>query len=322
VRGNSNSDAEKEPATAAAVTSNFALRTSNFWLLAIILLLAAAGCGGIPRLAPFEKGVEYMDYSDYPRAIESFKQHIKNEGEGLAVCYNLGVCYFDQKDYDQAVYWYERALEYDPRDGDTLVNLGLTYLKQGRDVAALSRFKQASDVEKDRAYPLVAIALYHQRTGKLDKAREYYEEAAKREEKSGYLWYHYGTLHELDQRFGDAAQAYERSTQYDSSNPAAYEGAARCYFKLRNWRKAAENYDFAILLLPTEVRLYIGAADALTELGRYERAVKYLWAARGLTNHDDPEIRKRLLDLYPLLIETEKQNLPKDTEGEAGGNGE
>ena len=105
-------------------------------LLTLALLLAVAtGCGGVPRLSTFEKGVEYMDYSDYPRAIEQFKSHINKEGEGLAVCYNLGVCYFDQQDYDQAVVWYERALEYDPRDGDTLVNLGLTYLEQGRDVA-------------------------------------------------------------------------------------------------------------------------------------------------------------------------------------------
>ncbi|MBZ0135116.1 MAG: tetratricopeptide repeat protein [Planctomycetes bacterium] len=265
----------------------------------------------MPRLSTFEKGVEYMDYSDYPRAIEQFKQHIKNDGEGLAVCYNLGVCYFDQQDYDSAVVWYEKALEYDPRDGDTLVNLGLTYLEQGRDVAALSRLKQAADVEKDRAYPLVAMAIYYQRTGKLDKAnldkaRELYDEAATREEKSGYLWYHYGTLHELDERWGDAAQAYERSTNYDSTNPAAYEGAARAYMRLRNWRKAVQHYDFAIHLKSDAPALYIGAADALIELGRYERAVKYLWAARGLSRHDDPTISARLLTLYPRLIEAEQ----------------
>ena len=77
-----------------------------------------------------------------------------------------------------------------------------------------------------------------QRTGKLDLARELYDEAITREEKSGYLWFHYATLHEQDQRWGDAAQAYERSTTYDSTNVAAYEGAARAYMRLRNWRKA------------------------------------------------------------------------------------
>ena len=278
------------------------------------LLAAATGCGGVPRLSTFEQGVEYIDYADYPRAIEKFKEHIKRNGEDVAVCYNLGVCYQDQGDLDQAVVWYEKALQYDPRDGDTLVNLGLVYLDQGRDVAALSRLKQAADVEKDRAYPLVAIAIYYQRTGKLDKSREYYDEAVKREEKSGYLWYHYATLHEQDQRFGDAAQAYEKSTQYDSTNPAAYEGAGRCYYRLRNWRKSVENYEFAIHLLPDEPRLYIGAADALEELGRNERAVKYLWAARGLSKHDDDQVHERLLRLYPKLIASEKKNVPKKPE--------
>lgn len=290
-------------------------------VIALVAAAALVSSCGVSRLTTFEQGVEYLDYADYPRAIEKFKEHIKREGEGLAVCYNLGVAYQDQNNLDQAVMWYEKALEYDPRDGDTLVNLGLVYLEQGRDVAALSRLKQAADVEQDRAYPMVAIALYYQRTGQLDKAREFYDVAVARETESGYLWYHYGTLHELDQRYGDAAQAYERSTQYDSTNPAAYEGAARAYYRLRNWRKAVQNYEFAVHLSPDDPRLYVGAADALLELGRYERAVKYLWAARGLTRYDDPDIRERLLEIYPRLIEQEEQ-YATGQESHAGGNGE
>jgi tetratricopeptide (TPR) repeat protein len=266
-----------------------------------------------------------MDYGDYPRAIEQFKELARREGESLAICYNLGVCYQDTKEYEQAALWYEKALEYDPRDGDTLINLGLVYMKQGRDVAALARFKQASDIEKDRAYPLVAMAMYYQRNGDLARARELYDEAAKRETRSGYLWYHYATLHEEDQRFGDAAQAYERSIEYDSTNPAAFEGAARCYYKLRNWLKAIQHYDWTIHLVPDKAYLYIAAADTLIHLERHERAVKSLWAARGLSNQNDPEISRRLLELYPKLTEAEQERLESinpDKESSAGGNGE
>ncbi|MEE9311089.1 MAG: tetratricopeptide repeat protein, partial [Planctomycetota bacterium] len=275
-------------------------RNYIFVLLAACMFLAS--CGGVPRLNTFEQGVEFLDYSDYPRAIEKFKKHIRTHGEDVSVCYNLGVCYQDQNNLDESVIWYEKALEYDPNDGDTLVNLGLVYLKQGRDAAALARFKRASEVEKDRGYPLTAIGIYYARVGKLDLSREYFDRSLRRENNSGYTWFHYAALHEKDQRFGDAAQAYERSTDFDSTYAAAYEGAGRCYMKLRNWRKAVMNFEFAVHLVPEKPELYIGAADALFELGRYERAVKYLWAARGLTSADDPEVRVRLLKIYPKLI--------------------
>lgn len=274
-------------------------------LFALTLGLLVQACG-LPRLNSFERGVEYMDHSDYPRAVESFKEHIRREGESLGVCFNLGVCYQDQKEYDQAVEWYEKALQYDPRDGDTLINLGLTYLAQGREAAALSKLEAAARVEKDRAYPLVAMAIYFQKVNRLDRARELYEEAATREEKSGYLWYHFATLQEQLTSYGDAARMYEKSTQYDPTNPAAFEGAGRCYYLQQNWRKAIENYDFAIYLSPDQPRLYIRAADTLVKLDRLQRAVQYLWAARGLKTQDDPEIRQRLLELYPRLLEQER----------------
>lgn len=291
-------------------------------LLALCLVLCVPACA-VARLTPFEQGVEFIDHGDYPRAIEQFKTIARRGGETLGVCYNLGVCYHDMKDYDQAVLWYEKALAIDPRDGDTLVNLGLVFLEQGRDIAALAHFQQAAEVEKDRAYPLVAQAIYYQRIGRLDRARELYEEAAGREERSGYLWFHYATLHELDQRFGDAAQAYEKSIQYDSTNPAAFERAARCYFRLRNWRKAIQHYDWVIHLQPDKPRHYIAAADTLVEMDRFERAVRYLWTARSLTKQNDPEINRRLLELYPKLTEAELKRATADlSEGEAGGNGE
>ncbi|MBX3458404.1 MAG: tetratricopeptide repeat protein [Planctomycetes bacterium] len=280
--------------------------------------------GGCARggLTAFEKGVEFMDYGDYPRAIEQFKTIERRDGGSLALCYNLGVCYQDMKDYDQAVFWYERALTYDPRDGDTLVNLGLVYLEQGRDLAALARLKQAADVEKDRAYPLVAMAIYHQRQGDKAKAMELYEQASKREEKSGYLWFHWATLYEtMEMNQGQAAACYEKSIQYDSTNPAAFEGAARCYFRLNNWAKAIQHYDFAIHLQPDRPNLYIAAADTLVKMGRFERAVKYLWHARGLKGADSKDISRRLLDLYPKLTEEERKRYNQPTkESTAGGN--
>lgn len=293
-------------------------------LFALLLCVMTLASCARQRLTAFEQGAEFMDYGDYPRAIEKFKDIERREGGSLAVCYNLGVCYQDMKDWEQAVLWYEKALEYDPRDGDTLVNLGLVYLEQGRDVAALARLKQAADVEKDRAYPLVAMALYHQRRGETDKAMELYKQASKREEKSGYLWFHWATLYEtIKQNQGQAAEAYERSIEYDSTNPAAFEGAARAYYRLNNWRKAVQHYDFAIHLQPDKPKLYVAAADALIKLERYERAVQYLWNARGLKGADEKDIARRLLEIYPKLTEQERARLdPASKESTAGGNNE
>lgn len=304
-------------------------RTTLIAGLLIATLIGLSGCSA-PRRTTFEKGVEFLDYSDYPRAIEQFKRHIERHGEGLNVCYNLGVCYQDQADYDNAVVWYEKALEFNPRDGDTLVNLGLVLEAQGRDLAALAKLKAASDAETDRGYPLVALAMFYQRRGDrlmkraedpnnpkrssdlrdgtqaLETAREYYDRAVEREEKSGYAWYHYGTLHEYEQRYGDAAQAYERSTDFDNTNPAAHAGAARCYSKQRNYLKAITHYDFAIHLLPDRPEYYVQAAEALMALDMYERAAQYLWNARSIEGHDDAKIRKMLLVIYPLLEAKER----------------
>lgn len=275
-------------------------------LLPALALMLVSGCAGRERLTTFERGVEYLEYRDYPRAIEQFKDVVDKEGDSVAVCYNLGICYQDQEKYDEAVEWYERALKVDPRDARTLVNLAAVHMAQGRELTARSLLQRAVEAETDRAYPVVALALHYQRTGHRTEAAEHYRQAAVREEGSAYLWYHWATWYEEGLMYGDAALAYERAAELDASDWVSFEGAGRCYAKLENLPAASKNFDKAIALAPDDPEIYIQASEVLVKMERFERAAQYLWTARGLKGRNDPDIRRRLIDVYRLLLASEK----------------
>lgn len=271
-----------------------------------VALCVVSGCG-VERLTTFEQAVEYLDSRDYPRAIEWFKRDIELHGETLSNTYNLGVCYQDLGKHDEALEWYERALKIRPRDARSMVNMAMIYLDQRRDLKALALLEKAAEVEFDRAYPLVALGIYYQRQGNLARAGDYYREGLKREQRSAYAWFHYGTWNEANALMGDAAQAFEKAAELDPSDGVAYESAARCYSRQKNWAAASRNYDYAIAISPDKAQLYIDASDVLIEQKRYERATQYLWTARTLKSHDDVEVQRRLIKLYALMLEAEGQ---------------
>lgn len=199
-----------------------------------------------------------------------------------------------------------------PRDARSMVNMAMIYLDQKRDLKALALLEKAAEVEIDRAYPLVAMGIYHQRQGNLARAGDYFRSALAREKNSAYAWFHHGAWNEANDLVGDAAQAYEKAAELDPSDGVAYESAARCFTRQKNYAAASRNYDFAIAISPDKAQLYIDASDVLIEQKRYERATQYLWTARTLKKHDDAAIHSRLLKLYALMLETEgKREAPK-----------
>jgi len=186
-------------------------------------------------------------------------------------------------------------------------------LELKRDLSALGLLERASEIERDRAYPLVALGVYYQKLGNLAKSGEFLRAAIKREDKSAYAWFHFGAWNEESGLIGDAAQAYEKAAEVDASDPVAYESAARCYARQKNWAAASRCYDYAIALAPDRPQLYISCAEVMVEQQRFERATQYLWTARSLSKHDDAEIHRRLLTLYRLMHEAEdKRVLPQE----------
>ncbi len=151
----------------------------------------------------------------------------------------------------------------------------------------------------------------------MPKAGDYYRAAVAREQKSAYAWFHFGTWYEGNDLMGDAAQAYDRAAEIDPTDPLAFESAARCYARLKNWSAASRNYDYAIAISPDRPELYIACADVMVEQQRYERATQYLWTARSLIRSGDQGIHERLVRLYKLMHESESnRQLPQEKPAE------
>lgn len=66
---------------------------------------------------------------DYTSAVSIYEALIANEGEAVAVYYNLGNAYYKKNDIAKAILNYERALLLDPSDKDVRFNLELAQSK-------------------------------------------------------------------------------------------------------------------------------------------------------------------------------------------------
>lgn len=76
----------------------------------------------------FDQANKTYRSGDYTKAVELYKQVLKEGYHSSSLYYNLGNSYYKQEDYAQAILNYERARKMNPQDDDILFNLKMANL--------------------------------------------------------------------------------------------------------------------------------------------------------------------------------------------------
>jgi len=119
-------------------------------ILAVMLLLALAACGGDSPEKYLQEGFVHFQKQEYDQAIASYQKAIRLDPKAAAAYNMLGMAYrfkFQQlrnpELQAQEIAAFEKAVELDPKYWVAMINLGTTHYSRGDKAKAAPWFKKA-----------------------------------------------------------------------------------------------------------------------------------------------------------------------------------
>lgn len=108
-------------------------------------------------------------------------------------------------------------------------------------------------------------------------------------------------------QYEHALTAFHRVLQLNSQMPEAHVNAGYALLGMGNYRAAADFFDSATTLRPTQLNAYFGLAEALQALGDKQGALQAMETYVHLGAPDDPFRRKAESAAWELRAELEKE---------------
>ena len=192
----------------------------------------------------------------------------------------LGDISSENKEYDDAVKYYETAIKINDKY-EAYQGLADCYFDMKKYYRSTENYKLAVKknpfiTEKDKEKISIAnerLAIIELGNDKIPGAGEYAEKSFEYGRKSRDVYYImalYKSYFNFDE---DAIGLYEKSLELDPEYSDSYAGIARSFLKINNNNLAVKYADKGLSMNDKNYKLYLVKADALKNLGEYDRAV-------------------------------------------------
>lgn len=230
-------------------------------LLAIILVVGFT----LPSLAddPVKEGIASFEKGDFPSALKSFKEAVKEDKKNTDAYIWLGKTYMKMDSLGLAESALVQARELDQKNPLIFDNLGDLYVSQKIPTAAVEQFRKAIDAGGKNSLIFMKIAEVSR------KARQY----------------------------KDAAEAYISVLLMDSSNTQAMRELATIYFRAKQYTNALPLYRDLIRLQPDSLAFQKNYVKCLFETKYYPDLIPVAEKIRK-ADSTDVEINIMLRDAY------------------------
>lgn len=228
---------------------------------------ASPGNVGAPAVVALQQnGWEFLQAGDTRGAEKEFNAALKQSPDFYPAEAALGYSALARKDASAAIGHFDKALSHNNAYAPALAGKGDALLSQNRPDLALRAFEDALtadpslealrarvDVLKFRTTQQdITVARKAADEGRLDESRKAYQLAIAASPQSPFL---YRELAAVDQKAGDAASALthaEQAVKLDPSDARSQALIAQVYESQHQWAKAADAYEAANALEPSE----------------------------------------------------------------------
>ena len=211
-----------------------------------------------------------------------------------------------EKNYDQAVAGFQQAIALAPERASIRKELAYTLLKVGENEAARDQFGEAmrldpTDQHTALEYAFLCFETKQQALARriFDRIRKTGDAAAKSTAEQAFQ--------NIDQPLAAGIARWQKAIEVDPGNFSAHQELATLAEQRDQLQLAAEHYERAWKLRPSERSLMLDLGRVWKLLGRNEDALVLLLAAsRGKPPAVAERARELLPDRYPYVYEFEK----------------
>ncbi len=232
---------------------------------------------------------------------------------------NLGTIYQAQDNNEEALKHYARALEIGEAHPQLFNNLGFLQLAQNNYEVAEMAFRQALEINPLYSPAHMGMGKIYQHQGKLVEALSSFENALNGDVQTEELLYLHGTL---CAELGAPDQALKSLQRLPKDYQDVSFQLASCYYNLGDYKNARANFDEAFKKDPNNVVCAYNYAQALLNLGEYDKALPLFAVAANDVPYAHLHIAKCLFglgdaesatkELKEIIKLTQNSDLKKD----------
>jgi serine/threonine protein kinase/tetratricopeptide (TPR) repeat protein len=214
---------------------------------------------------------ETQDTAWTSRATAAILDALRIDPDQPEVRLSLAVMYQGLGRLDAAAEELNRVLAVQPRNDDAHRLLAGIHIDRSEWDAAVAELQRAIDLRPNYWRNHSELGYTHYRAGRVEEALKAYQRVVELQPDSARGYHMLGTVYQSAGRLAEALQNYGRANAMRPS-PATSSNIGTIHFWNGDYQKAADAYQQAIKLAPSQPDLYANLGDALQKLGQRDRA--------------------------------------------------
>ncbi len=147
-----------------------------------VLLMIASTTYPTPSI---ETAMEYQKNEQFPEAIASFEEIIKNEPYNLQAFFSLGSCYLALGQYNKALHAFNTIIQYSPQTLPALYNKAFTYKTMGDLDTAIALYKEIITIDPNYEPAQLGLGFAYITSGDFENGWKQHERYLKQSGKNG-----------------------------------------------------------------------------------------------------------------------------------------
>lgn len=263
-----------------------------------------------PTMAWNQRGVALAGQGKPEEGLSSLDRGIALNPNDIDTWNNRGVILWSMKQYGDAIAAIDRALQLHPGYAQAWYNKGRVLNSQGNYEAAVKAYDQALQGETTLGDPTIASDIWLNRSVALWQLRRYPEAlysaqyATLRNPRSVAARYNQGIVLTSMNQPKDAAEAYNQAAKLEPSNPNLWLAAGTSLKQAGQYADALIAFDRALRLNANLFNAWYAKGEVLKTLKRYDEALLAFNQASSLNGNDANAIAQQ----GAVLLKTDRVN--------------
>ena len=242
----------------------------NDWKSALKTLKSAIKENPSNEGALYEIAYCYEQLGAHDKAIQTYSDFIDDNPYSFTAWYNLGNAYLKVENYEQAVWAYDYSILINDDFGPVYFNLGNAYLSLDKYTKAIEGFEKSNEIDGDDPTGLCYIGECYEQMGEYEKAKSYYRKSVELAPALPDAWLGLGIVEDLEGRTKEGLVLIHKALELAPDNAGIYHVLAGAYEKLEEYDLAAENYQTALALDPTDMECLANYVEFLADSSQNE----------------------------------------------------